>query len=314
MLLHANSLSIDVTPRPFSTFFRFFLESLSCVGVNVFILISGWYSIKFSIKRLLEFIFTVFFFSFLMFLVFQKDSENITALLDILLLKKPWFIPAYILLFAFSPVLNLFSNNANKRSFEIVLILYFILQTVLSYFGNSSWYSDGFSPIPFIGLYLLSSYIRRFSPSFISPKSSFRYMAFYLLISLIMSLVSITGLYYWGSGFRMFNYTNPLVIISSLCLFLSFVRLPRFHIGIINIVGTSSFAAFLIHFYPPFYHSVFLPSLSTLYHTLPFAVFIICGCCFFIAILLAGTLLDQFRILIWNHLTSNRKKCTELQS
>lgn len=68
LLLHANFLVFgtptvaDATCQPVATFIRLFFESVSIVGVNLFVFISGWYGIKAKLRRIAAFLFQVFFF------------------------------------------------------------------------------------------------------------------------------------------------------------------------------------------------------------------------------------------------------------
>ena len=61
----------EVQTNPFSSSFRFLTESFSFISVNVFVLLSGWYGIKFKLDRLWEFLFQVFFFSIFLFVVYS---------------------------------------------------------------------------------------------------------------------------------------------------------------------------------------------------------------------------------------------------
>ena len=172
LVIHANTVynpwPIDqkaVLDNPFVCSFRFLIESLSVICVNAFILLSGWFGIRFSAKRLLTLIFTVLFSLILTFLPSAR-GQGTRLLIDIFTLNQYWFIKAYIILFILSPALNLFAEKASKTVFRNVLIAFFIMQTVFSYISNYSWFDDGFSPIPFIGIYMLSRYIRIYRPAF----------------------------------------------------------------------------------------------------------------------------------------------------
>ena len=63
MIVHANFRALpsptieEVANVPTSSFLRFFTESVSIICVNVFVLISGWFGIKFNWKKLTEFLF-----------------------------------------------------------------------------------------------------------------------------------------------------------------------------------------------------------------------------------------------------------------
>ena len=68
MIVHADfrALScpstLDTNLYPDSSFLRFFVESVSIICVNVFVLLSGWFGIRLKKERLLELGFQVLFF------------------------------------------------------------------------------------------------------------------------------------------------------------------------------------------------------------------------------------------------------------
>ena len=99
MIVHANFRALpipsveDCNIECGSSFLRFFTESFSIICVNLFILLSGWYGIKFKINRLIEFIFQVLFFSIvccLIYYIINPFEGNITSIIsNILLLILP---------------------------------------------------------------------------------------------------------------------------------------------------------------------------------------------------------------------------------
>ena len=68
LLVHANFLSLgapsagEIFYSPVSSFFRFFVEALAIICVNVFILITGWFGIRPKVSRFCALIFQVFFY------------------------------------------------------------------------------------------------------------------------------------------------------------------------------------------------------------------------------------------------------------
>jgi len=75
ILLHANYFSLgpptqsDVALSPYSSFLRVFAEHFCIVSVNVFILISGWFGIKATLKGLCSLLYQVFFYGLIIVLI-----------------------------------------------------------------------------------------------------------------------------------------------------------------------------------------------------------------------------------------------------
>lgn len=305
LIIHANT-AFDPWPigqeavldSPAHCFFRFLIESLSVVCVNAFILLSGWFGIKFSFKRLFSFIFQVLFFSLILALLPSNRGQGIKLFVDIFTLNQYWFVRAYIILFILSPLLNLFAEQAPKEVFRNVLIAFFVMQTIFAYISNSGWFDDGFSPIPFIGLYLLARYIRIHKPAFSSFKKGTDFII-YLGMALVMTIGSILLFKWFGTGGRMFNYTNPLVIAASVFFVLFFSKLNMKQSPVINWIAVSSVGAYLLHMNPLFFQPYYIETLQSFSnHESGFLMIgMILG--FMILVFLTGVLMDKVRSLFW---------------
>ena len=145
MILHANYLALeppsptDITASFGNAFIRSFIEALSCVCVNIFVIISGWFGIRFKVVRLLELIFQVIFISFLLY-AFMR-SIGLTGTMEsadffqLLFIKNGayWFVRAYLILYVFAPVLNSFVDNIDRNQIRLFLIGFFVFQSILSW-------------------------------------------------------------------------------------------------------------------------------------------------------------------------------------
>lgn len=307
LIVHADFMALkfpslnDLDTAPITTFSRIYIGALSDVCVNVFVLISGWYGIKLRIRSLLKIIFQTSFFCVLMFLCFGQPSDISYVLREcanILLLRHFWFVRAYILLCLMAPILNAFVEKASKEEFKWILIAYFTVQTLFSYIGNDIWYYDGYSPLTFIGLYLLARYMRVYSPRFASLPRKWD-LSIYLFTSLVITSISIVLLLLdWGGG-RMYNYTSPLMIISSVYLLLYFSKLD-INSAFINWVAISSFAAYLLHMNPYFIDKWFVDVIHNWWLTEPIGVFTLYTSAYIVALFTIAIIIDKLRILLFD--------------
>lgn len=255
MIIHADFLgwgmptSEDVNEMPLGAFARLFIGALSVVCVNVFVMISGWYGISLTIKRISKLLLQVVFFSVLLFLLFPPSGQFVDncmkELIDICLLKGYWFVGAYLLLCIMAPTLNVFAEHASKKQFKGLLIAFFIFQTIFSYIANSQWWSDGYSPLTFWGLYLLARYLRLYPNRFTTMVKK-NDLLVYLSVSFVIAITSMGLLYYANTGGRLYNYTSPLTIVASVFFFLFFSKLSL-HSKFVNWVASSCFAVYLVH-------------------------------------------------------------------
>lgn len=177
LVVHADFFSLgapsqDITVSdPLSAFVRFFFQAMSIVCVNVFVLISGWFGIKPSMKSFCNFVFQCLFFLvgiYAVLLMLNLSSLSVKGIAGcFVMLKWNWFIKAYIGLYILAPVLNSFVKTADKKTFQITLVSFFIFQTLYSWVSVAAvFFEEGYSTMSFIGLYLLARYINVYKPEF----------------------------------------------------------------------------------------------------------------------------------------------------
>ena len=292
----------EIHDFPTASTTRFLIESISICAVNVFIMISGWFGIHPKAKSLFNFLFQCAFFLFGIYLVKvlltgKVSGEGIKGCL--LLLKHNWFIKAYLMLYIFSPILNEFVEHTTKRAFKLILICFFLFQTIYGWCSEGvEWFKNGYSAISFMGLYLLMRYLHKY-PSLISRKSGLFYMTIYLACVLIITFLAILQILHmipsWFMFGKMYSYINPLVIIESLALFLLFTKF-EFKNKAINFIAASTFAVFLLHTNPNIAKPYFAPLINNVYQsydgiTCLSIIFAILVIIFFLAVIT-----DQVRI------------------
>lgn len=314
LVLHAdiNALgtpsSVEINDKPVVSIARIILDMMSVGAVNIFVLISGWFTIKPSVKGFSSFIFQWLFFSvgiYAILVLIGQTEISIGGLARCLALTDApyyWFIPSYICLYIFSPVLNAFVNTSSQKEFRIVILAFFIFQTLYSFIsGGAEFLMKGYSALSFIGLYLLAAYVKKYIDITVVHRRYYLYS--YIVLSLILSFVfvvcRINGIGPVTS--RILSYSNPLVISSSLLLLLYFTQLS-FKSVIVNSISRSSFAVYLLHCSPFIISTVFLPSISR-FDGCPLRIITV-----LIMWFVAAILIDKLRLIFWMILSSNHQK------
>ena len=157
--------SSELTNNFLSSFTRIFFESLSIICINIFVLISGWFSIRASLKSIIKLLFQVYFmllFIYLIYVIIGWDTINIRSLSKCFIVGHEfWFIKAYLGLLILSPALNVFVNIVSEKVLRVVLIAFFAYQCVYAWITPGAWFLHyGYSVTSFAGLYLLARYVR----------------------------------------------------------------------------------------------------------------------------------------------------------
>ena len=193
LALHVNYLALgapsieEIKSSPLSSFFRIEFEAMALVCVNVFVLISGYFGIKPKFKSIANFIFQIVFFQFVIYIAFVGGGRiefSWYGFIKNILPQKMWFIWAYLGLMLLAPVLNKFIDYATKEELRNYLFVFFVLQTVFGYLSSYwSWYTYGYSTISFIGLYMLTRYIRLYSPQWTMLNGKVYLLGYFIITS-----------------------------------------------------------------------------------------------------------------------------------
>lgn len=232
--------------------FGIIINSFCIVGVNVFILISGWFGIKNPIKTILHILFFIIVLSTIMNagLYLYKGSLGSIDFFKTYNFKYNWFIADYIILALLSPFIERSIKKMEFKDFTALIIVWTIINIVLCY-NMEIENNDGYSLLNFIYLYYLARYMRISSEKgLLFKKSPSFFMILYVGAALLCSLVYFAFIFAGKSniigGIRYFSYNNPLVLISSIGLFMCFARMNVRYIKIINIFAGGALAVFLM--------------------------------------------------------------------
>lgn len=237
------------------------LKSLTMSCVNIFVLISGLYGLRLTLGKFLSLVFQVVFFSLAIYLWFVfSDAEvafSLSYFFRLAIGSGYWFVPSYLLLFLFSPILNLFVEHIPKRQFAVVLVSLFGFMFVYSWLVKDVWFDKGCSPLFFFLLYLLGRYLKLY-PCRLSAKNAWYYLAVFVLTAVVVALLSVLFFKngYDEVGWRLFQNNSPFNILCSLSMLLFFSKIPLKN-RLINRFGISCFSLYLFHAHPVFFDKVF---------------------------------------------------------
>lgn len=305
MILHVNlGLGVpsqeDALTQPLSTLSRLFFELFSIGSVNAFVLISGWFGIKPSIKRLSSFVFQCIFITWGVFIVMMISGLSPFNLksLDENIFVRSWFIQAYLILYLVSPALNYVVEH-NKKTHIYMLIGLMAMEFIYDTCAMDRVFGGGYSALHFIILYLLAGYVRKYGIWSIIEK--------YAFVWFLVVVILFTGFRFWlvSHGYpqihRLGQYSSPIIIFTGLCLLLGFKRI-KIQSRFVNWVAASSFAVYLLHtnplilvpYYIKFANSIFANHSGVAYLGLVFL--------YMIAWFAVSVLIDQIRIICWKKL------------
>lgn len=313
LLVHANFYSlgvpsvVDCESNTLDAVLRVYFQAVSIICVNLFVGISGWFGICPTAKGMGNFIFQCMFWIvglYILTLYTGTSDFSVNGLKECLFLTDTnWFIKAYMLLYILSPVLNTFAENASRRVFCNVLIGFFVFQTIYGWmFPQATPYiTNGYSPISFIGLYLLMRYIRAYRPNITQHSKNIDLMYIIIVpicVTVCYILPPIAGIRTVALGWYWLSYIAPSSIGLTIAVILFFSKV-RLQSKFINWVAASSFAVFLLHYNTNTIHH-YTGCIRYLYSHYNPVCFWSMTFVLMIGIFIISIIIDQIRIKLWN--------------
>lgn len=251
VLVHSNFAWTGMPHEANASFPRFLVQAFSIIGVNVFVLITGYFSTSLKAKNIVHLFYVCFFYAVVK-LVYGLASGNFVKKDFFFISNSNWFIVSYLGLLLFTPILNTIAKSRYLLIFTGGLLIYEL------YFGFFPALSEvepgfyhGYSVLSFIVLYLIGRCIWLYGiPVRIKQFS----IVLYVLLSVLLAVcayavflnaekIGLRKTIYT----RFYDYNNPIVIFSAICFFSIFERLEIGNRGWLNHIAKSTLGILLIH-------------------------------------------------------------------
>lgn len=223
------------------------VQSFGICGVNIFILITGFFSLQqreVKFRKMIDLLVDVAFFGgfgFLLCILVGWKSFDGKALIKTMfpiLFGTRWFVKAYLVLLCLIPFLNLVLNSIRKSSYQKLLILLTLLFSVWPSFLPHPPIDDyGYGFFHFVYLYCVAGYIRLHVEKY--PHKWLCLACFFL------SAVLVCAFSMHGHGYA-WAYDFVFVVTEAVSLFLFFAQLKLQAVWI-NRLASCAFGVFLIH-------------------------------------------------------------------
>lgn len=262
-----------------------FLNAFCVVGVNCFILISGYFGIKFRVSKILNLLFVIMSVLAVDFLLGMTgaeifDSQYAMHTITPFVKGCNWFLPAYIALMFLAPVLNKAICNADGKELRMWAALLTIVNLYAYFCSVGSVNSNGYTIFQFIYLYITGACLRR-----VWHVSKIIAVGLYTGGAVAAWLVS----QYVGAGYKAFAYNSPQVLVASVGFFMLFASLD-IRSRLVNRAARAVFVVFLFHY-------IILKWLKNCDSTLIVAAL-------YVSVFVAAGLLNEIISLLYNALCS----------
>lgn len=229
------------------------LDGFLYIGVNCFILISGYYGVRLKVKSILNLYLTCLCYGLIGYLlhIYVSDASLGRTLIYnsvfIFSHSQWWYISCYIGLLLLSPIINVFLSNASKYHHQLAILSMTILSVYLGYLWHNPDYDiDGYSLLQFIYLYIIGNYLRKYLPRNFAFCHRKKLILCYITSSLVWGAITCCQhLINIPCIWNPWAYNNPIIIFSSISFFLLFISFS-FQSKKTNWLASGTLAAYLL--------------------------------------------------------------------
>ena len=276
IILHSNFIIICEGK---TKFLLVLIEAFMYVHVNSFILLTGYFQSDKDAKlsKVISIINSTWFYKLLCFagIIFLTRYLSLPnnvpltfhqKLISILPLDRNenWYINCFLLIYIFSPFLNIIINKLDQKKLKKLIILMFVIFSIL---GNILFgplipiYGEASRIFNFIIIYFIGAYLRKYPIeesrlfSTYTPKMrKYIFLGIYIVLSIISMSFRITSIYMEGICSELsyvfymasISFISPIIIIQSVAYFLFFKNMT-FNSKVINYISGTTFGIYLFH-------------------------------------------------------------------
>lgn len=257
ILLHSTWQSLgfpnsmdDLDPLPL------FFYSISICGVDVFLLITGWFGLNLKKSSVIN-LFWISLFCGLIRIGFNFYTGTFSYSMLLFISKSNWFVVSYIGLLIVSPILNRFVDSASFKSFTCLILTFYFYSIWFNLIPAQAAIEPGFhngcSVLWFIEVYLIGRYLNKYGLPFIKKNSLCIYVILVIIIMIMTYLAFYMSFTYLRTGNvdfiigRIGAQNNPLVLGAAICFFYTFQRIRMKHSRSINCIAKSVLSILILH-------------------------------------------------------------------
>lgn len=231
------------------------------VGVDIFVLISGYFLIEnteklFQPKKLLKFWGQVVFYSIMTYLLsvmLRLNAFEIKQLIKVCLpITYPgwWFASTYFMLYLIHPFLNKLLHGLSKTEYQYLILMMVLCWSIIPTATTQLFESN--SLLWFVTLYGIAGYVNLYGGN--QKLQSKHYFSLYSMVLIITYTVSTTFLFLgtkkeeWSThAIDFFEIERLPILLMAITLFMGFVTLKMNYHKWINMIASATFGVYLIH-------------------------------------------------------------------
>jgi len=219
-----------------------FWNSIAIIGVNTFVVISGFWGITFRLNQFLSlFLHACLYLGIVGILFYFIGFPWSFPLFSY------WFLIGYLALYLFSPFINSSLDSlSNTTLLQLILIFIFIQSGVGFFLPTSDIFGGGYSLFQMAYMYVIGRGLRRFENALSALQIQWIRIAYVASLSAFIAIQWLLLSFTASSISRLFQYNNPILVLHAILLFLLFYKSnpSRFYF---QWIVPSVFGVYLLH-------------------------------------------------------------------
>lgn len=241
------------------------------IGVNLFVLITGYFGIHKIINPSLRLFIDCIIYGAVALFIRENcfKSTYMGGVMTALSFRSWWFVYSYILLIFISPVLEKCLKNIEYTDLRKIVVL---LTFVVAYFCWFKGYdiTNGYNVYFFVYLYVCGRFIKISCEkkwyNFLARNGLYLWLFFSIAILGLFLIIMLMSPWNSSHAYKIFAYDNPLIVMSAVSFFIFFSRI-KIKSKLINKLATATFGIYLLHAGPALGGDLWTNgSISNIYH------------------------------------------------
>lgn len=226
------------------------LESVFIMGVNGFVLISGYFMVTSKtghIRKAVNYYCITVIYDAVLYCISAATGalafswKLLASAFLPFFVGRRWFVESYIILLLLAPFLNLLLRSLSKRNYQILLALELLIFSFwYSFLPSPPILDDGYGIINFIVVYTIAGYLRLHGGD--RRLNPWGCAGVFLLCA-----AAIFGFCFTPFQSRAWGYSFLFNIIGACALFLAFHNLSMRTNRVVNLLGRHTFGVYVLH-------------------------------------------------------------------
>lgn len=274
---------------------RLAVEAICIIGVNCFTIISGYFGIRLTLRKVFAFLFECIFYSVglasIAFALFPHrfGVEYWCESWLVLTHTDLWYVPAYFILMLAAPALNFIVERAGKRCSLILVLLLSVVNVWFGWWNGATFNPTGYTHLQLMWIYIIGRYIGLYCRT-----ESIRRVRIPSVMIYILSIAAIFASAVYMPSLKAFAYNSPFVMAATISAFALCAGF-EFNSRKINYLAKSAFAVYLIHKNPLVWGNVMKPLVIKLWGMLSLSGFTLCAIAIAVLFYSMAALVDPVR-------------------